>query len=118
MHAALQPSEQPPARSFLPPSDISACLSYRDAVRLAWARRRSRSMTKRSLAEFCGLYAPHVTDYLHDEPTYANGKKRLDLPASAIVVFEAAVGNKAITQYLVLRGALTIMEEVIQGRHP
>lgn len=118
MHAALQSTEQPAARSFLPPADISACLSYRDAVRLAWQFRKRRAMTKRSLAEFCGLYAPHVTDYLHDEPTYTNGKKRLDLPASAIVTFEVAVGNRAVTQYLMLRGALTIMEEVIQGRHP
>ena len=72
----------------------------------------------RELAEECGLYAPHVSDYLNDEPTYANGKKRLDLPACVIPAFELVVGNRAISQYLMRLGALTIMEEVIQGRHP
>lgn len=118
MHAATQSTEQPPARAFLPPADISACQSYRDAVRLAWACRTRRYMTKRQLAEQCRLYAPHVSDYLHDEATYPNGKKRLELPACSIVAFEIAVGNRAVTQYLMKLGALTIMEEIIAGRHP
>ena len=121
MHAALHPAEQPPerlSRAFLPRADIAECQTYRDAVRLAWACRTRRHMSKRQLAEECGLYAPHVSDYLNDEPTYANGKKRLDLPACVIPAFELVVGNRAISQYLMRLGALTIMEEVIQGRHP
>lgn len=118
MHAALQSAKQPskpPARPFLPRADIAECQTYRDAVRLAWACRTRRQMSKRQLAEECGLYAPHVSDYLNDDATYANGKKRLDLPACAIPAFELVVGNRAISQFLMRLGALTIMEEVIQG---
>lgn len=104
---------RPAPRAFLPPADISACATYRDAVRLAWACRSNQHLTQRTLAEACGLYAPHVSEYLNDEPTNRHGKRRLDLPAHAIVAFEAVVGNHAVSQYLVRLGAMTLMEEVI-----
>jgi len=73
-------------------------------------------MTQRTLAEECGLYAPHVSQYLHATPVDHKGNRRLDLPADRIAAFEQAVGNHAVTQYLVQSAMLTIMEEVISQR--
>ena len=94
------------APSVVPPDLIAGCNSYRDAVKLCWSLRRVRNMTRASLAEQAGLYAPHVTCYLHD------GKRQRDLPARAILGFEYACGNTAITQWLSQGAKLTVLEEI------
>lgn len=101
---------------FLPHQYIALCNDYRDAVRLAWAARRSKGMTQRTLAERADLYASHVSEYLADKPVNLNGKKYRNLPAEKIDSFQAAVGNKVLTQWQVMREGLTIMEEVIAQR--
>jgi len=106
----------PAGKRFLPLSAVAACKTFREAVRLAWEHRARPNMTQRSLAEECGLYAPHVSSYLHPEPLDGKNRPRLDLPADCIDAFEEAVGNHAIRQYLNHLGRLTIMEEVIAQR--
>jgi ribosome-binding protein aMBF1 (putative translation factor) len=101
---------------FLPQQYIALCKDYRDAVRLAWVARRSKGMLHRTLAERAELYASHVSEYLADKPVNENGKKYRNLPAEKIDLFEAAVGNKVITQWKVQTAGLTIMEEVIAQR--
>lgn len=101
---------------FVPEALVRACRTYRDAVLLAWDHRSRKSLTQRALAEECGLYAPHVSSYLHPEPLDNKKRPRLDLPADCIDAFEEAVGNHAIRQYLNHLGRLTIMEEVIAQR--
>ncbi|WP_419342775.1 XRE family transcriptional regulator [Achromobacter sp. PD1] len=101
---------------FVPEAQIRACQTYRAAVLLAWENRSRKWLTQRALAEECGLYAPHVSSYLHPEPLDAKSRPRLDLPADCIDAFEEAVGNHAIRQYLNHLGRLTIMEEVIAQR--
>jgi hypothetical protein len=85
---------------------VDACLTYRDVVKLCWQLRRVRNMTQATLAAEAGLYAPHVTCYLHD------GKRKRDLPAWAIRGFEIACGNTAITQWLSRGAKLTVLEEI------
>ena len=94
------------APSIVPPSTIAKCASYREAVKLCWQLRRVRNMSQASLAEAVGLYAPHVTRYLHD------GKTQRDLPAWAIRGFENVCGNTAITQWLNLGAQFTVLEEI------
>lgn len=101
---------------FLPSAEVAKCASFRDAVRLAWASRRSKGMTKSTLAELCELYAPHVTDYLNALDKDSHGRTRRSLPAEKIAAFECAVGNRAVTQFLVRQVQLTLMEEVIVQR--
>lgn len=94
------------APSVVPPALLADCKTYRDAVKLCWKLRRVRNMTQARLAEEAGLYAPHVTRYLHD------GKTQRDLPAWAIRSFEITCGNVAITQWLSRGAQLTVLEEV------
>lgn len=94
------------APSVVPPATVAECKSFREAVQLCWRLRRVRNMTQARLAEEAGLYAPHVTCYLHD------GKRARDLPAWAIRGFETACGNTAITQWLNLGAKLTVLEEI------
>lgn len=94
------------APSVVPPAAVASCKTYRDAVKLCWNLRRVRNMTQARLAEDAGLYAPHVTCYLHD------GKRERDLPAWAIRAFELACGNTAITQWLTAGAKLTVLEEI------
>lgn len=94
------------APSVVPPSLVATCKSYRDAVKLCWHLRRVRNMTQARLAEEVGLYAPHVTRYLHD------GKTQRDLPAWAIRAFENACGNTTVTQWLSQGAKLTVLEEI------
>ena len=98
--------------SFLPNEEVSKCKTYREIVRLSWAHRRSKGMTKASLAEKIGCYASHVTDYLHadDKP------QRRDLPAKRLNDWAAVVGNWGVQQWLNRQSKLTIMEEVIAQR--
>lgn len=94
------------APSVVPPSLLASCKTYRDAVKLCWSLRRVRNMTQNRLAEEAGLYAPHVTRYLHD------GKTQRDLPAWAIRNVEWTCGNTAITQWLSKGAQLTVLEEI------
>lgn len=94
------------APSVVPPSLVQKCSTYRDAVKLCWSLRRVRNMTQARLAEEAGLYAPHVTRYLHD------GKTQRDLPGWAIKGFEWACGNTAISQWINVGAKLTVVEEM------
>lgn len=101
---------------FLPQHLIDKCSSFRDAVWLSWQRRRLPGMTKAMLAAACDLYAPHVTSFVNPSPIDGKGKRRADLPADKIREFEAAVGNRAPSQYLSDVGCLTLMEEMIANK--
>ena len=101
---------------FLPQQYIDLCKDYRDAVRLSWAARRSKGMLQRTLAERADLYASHVSEYLADSPVNEKGKRYRNLPGDKIDAFEAAVGNKVISQWKARSAGLTIMEEVIAQR--
>jgi hypothetical protein len=106
----------PPApHRFAPRADISTCLTYRDAVQLAYARRTRKHMTQRTLAEETGIYAPHLSQILHPEPVDRHGRKRMDLLAEDIDAFERAVGNHIIRQWIVQLGCMSIAEEVMAG---
>lgn len=94
------------APSVVPPSLILQCKTYREAVRLCWQLRRVRNMTQRRLAEEAGLYAPHVTCYLHDS------ERQRDLPGSAVRAFEWVCGNTAISQWHNVGAKLTVVEEM------
>lgn len=94
------------APSIVAPSLINQCKSYRDAVKLCWHLRRVRNMTQQRLAEEAGLYAPHVTCYLHDS------KRQRDLPGHAVKAFEWVCGNTAISQWHSVGAKLTVVEEM------
>jgi hypothetical protein len=104
-----------PAPRFLPDDEIARCETFRDAVWLAWENRATR-ITKRTLAELCGLYAPHVTNFVNEHALDSKGKKRADLPAEKIDEFERVVGNRAVSQWLVERVGLTLLEQVIANK--
>ncbi|MFM9934167.1 XRE family transcriptional regulator [Achromobacter xylosoxidans] len=109
----IRPSEP---MLFIDKAEIARCVTYRQAVRLAWDMRQPRGMTMRTLAELCGMYPQHVSSYLHEDPLLPSGAPRLNLPAEKINAFEAAVGNYAVSQYLNHLGRLTIMQEVIAAQ--
>jgi hypothetical protein len=94
------------APSVVAAGDVARCKSYRDAVRWAWQSRRVRNMTRRTLAEIAGLYAPHVSCYLSDD------ESKRSLPADKVPAFETAVGNCFVSQWLAAQAKLTILEEV------
>lgn len=87
---------------------VSSCKSYRDAVRMAWALRRVRGMSKAMLAHFADLTPQHVSDYLAED----DNPGRRDLPADAISRFEGAVGNTLVSQWVARQSHLTVWEEV------
>jgi hypothetical protein len=101
---------------FLPEGVIAQCSTFREAVWLAWENRASRAVTKQRLAEACDVYPSRLTQYVNSIAVDANGKPRPDLPAEKIPAFEAAVGNRALSQWLNRRARLTIMEEMIAAR--
>ncbi|RXN87995.1 hypothetical protein C7R54_15575 [Achromobacter aloeverae] len=68
-------------------------------------------MTKAQLAEEIGAHAPHVTIWFHPETYDKHGNRRADLPAEKIADVEQILGNRAITQWLVKRAVLNLMEE-------
>jgi hypothetical protein len=112
----LKPERDSPEPRFLPDEDVARCVSFRDAVWLAWENRAVRGMTKRTLAELCGLYAPHVTNFVNPEPFDSKGKKRADLPAEKVDEFERVVGNRAVSQWWADRVDLTILERMIANK--
>jgi hypothetical protein len=94
------------APSVVSPKLIAECKTYRDAVKLCWHMRRVRNMTQAQLASEAGLYAPHVTTYLHDS------KRQRDLPGWGIRGFEWVCGNTAISQWINVGAKLTVVEEM------
>lgn len=96
------------APSVAPAQYVGACKTYREAVRMAYALRRVKNLTLRSLAEQAGLPPQHVSDYLNKD----DGKRRRDLPADRISSFEAVVGNSCVSQWLAAQAKLTILEEM------
>jgi hypothetical protein len=98
--------------AVVPRSVIAVIHSYREAVRVAWRMRSIWGMTKQLLAAEAGLYASHVTDYLHED----DKPSRRDLPASRIEDFERAVGNRVVSQWLAMRAEFTVLEEIQADR--
>ena len=97
----------------VPHSEVAKVATYRDACRMTWLHRRVKGMTLRTLAECSGLYAPHVTDYLHESDTDRHGKERRSLPAARIAVVESITGNTFISQWLAHQSGLTVLEGMI-----
>ena len=96
------------APSAVPFQWVHACKTYRQAVRMAWALRRVKSMTQRQLAAEAELYPQHVTDYLAEDDKPA----RRDLPADRVAQFEAVVGNTLVSQWLAAQSKLTVLEQL------
>jgi hypothetical protein len=103
-------------KRFLNRSEISECMTYRDAVRLCYRNRDRQNMTQATFAEEIGAHAPHVSQWLHQDTFDKHGNRRPDLPADRIAMAEQVLGNHAISQYLMRLGMLTLMEEVISQR--
>ena len=102
---------------IVPHSLIVRAKTYREAVRMCWAYRRIQRMTKRKLAEQVeGMYPSHVSDYLCASDTTPKGKARRELPAKLIKGFQAACGNKFITQWQAYEEGITVLESVIAER--
>jgi hypothetical protein len=95
---------------LVPLEVVDACRTYRDAVRACWDRRSRRSLTQRAMAVETGLHAPHVSDYLSEEPD------KRDLPAKYITEFQRSCGNLLITQWQARQDGVTIMEQFMQRR--
>jgi hypothetical protein len=94
------------APSVVDPKLVAECKTYRDAVRLCWRLRRVHYMTFAQLAAEAGLYAPHVSCYLSEQP------KKRDLPGSAVRAVEWVLGNTAISQFHAMQARLTCLEEL------
>ena len=92
--------------SVASPEVVALAVTYRQAVRLAWAHRRIHFATLRQLAAETGMTAQHVSDYMHNDDRPA----RRDLPAQWIAAFEAFVGNTIVTQWLAAQARLTVLE--------
>ena len=97
-------------RLVVPPEVVMGVRSYRHACRLAWKLRAVRNLTRRTLAESCGLYTSHVSDYfsLHEQ--------RRELPARHIAAVERVLGNTVISQWLAQQSQLTVLEEMQAAR--
>lgn len=94
--------------SVAPMGVVVQARTYRQAVRLAWARKRVHFATLRQLAAETGVPPQHVTDYLHPD----DGATRRDLPAWRIPAFEVFVGNTIVSQWLAMQAQLTVLEEL------
>lgn len=101
---------------FLPDAEIATCSTYRDACALAWDRRTQPGLTLQALAALADLYPSHVSDYFQREALNTKGNPRRSLPAEKIADVERVLGNRILSQYLMHRGALTIMEAVLAAR--
>lgn len=99
-----------PQRLVVPPRVVMRVRSYRAACRLAWKLRAVRNLTRRTLAEACGLYPPHVSDYFSVHET------RRELPARHIAAVERVLGNTVISQWGAQQSKLTILEEMQAAR--
>lgn len=97
-------------RLIVPPQVVVSIKSYRHACRLAWKLRRVRNLTRRTLAEVCGLYTSHVSDY------FSVHENRRELPARHIAAVEYELGNTVISQWLAQQSQLTVLEEMQAAR--
>ncbi|MGF7131945.1 hypothetical protein P3T40_003428 [Paraburkholderia sp. EB58] len=93
-----------PEPNPLPDELIADCRSFRDAVYLAWEMRSTRNMTRAALAERVGIHPPHITEVL----SAGESKGKRSLHPEQIDDFEWAVGNRAVTQYLVRKAGLVL----------
>ncbi len=96
--------------SVVPTHLIQHARSYRQACQMAFALRRVKGLTRRSLAEACGVYASHITEYLSSD------ESRREMPARYIAAFEQVVGNTAISQWIAAGAKLTVLEEMQAAR--
>jgi hypothetical protein len=99
-----------PRRLVVPHEVVRAIPSYRHACRLAWKLRRLRNLTRRTLAEISGLYAPHVSDY------FSVHENRRELPARCVAAVEGVLENTVISQWLAWQSRLTVLEELQADR--
>lgn len=93
-------------RLIVPSAVVTRITSYRQACRLAWKLRRVRNLSRRSLAERCGLYTSHVSDY------FSVHTSRRELPARHIAIVEHHLCNTVISQWLAQQAQLTLLEEM------
>jgi hypothetical protein len=100
------------APQALPIELVSQCETYRDAVKLSWAHRRSKAMTLRTLAELISAYPQHVTDYLHGD----DNPKRRDLPADKLGAWCCVVGNLAVQQWLSIDAERELIKSIQDRR--
>lgn len=98
--------------AIVPPELMRTVKTYRQAVRLCWALRRLRNLTFRQLAAECGLIYQHVGDYFNSD----DKPGRRDLPAEAVRLVEALLGNTAISQWHARNAQFTVLEELQAGR--
>ena len=98
--------------AVVPPELMRTVKTYRQAVRLCWALRRTRNLTFRQLAAECGLVYQHVGDYFNvdDKPG------RRELPAEGVKPVELVLGNTAISQWHARNALFTVLEELQAGR--
>jgi hypothetical protein len=94
--------------SVVPPALMRSAATYRDAVRLCWALRRAKGLRVSDLGRDYGFTRQHVSDYLNDD----DARTRRNLPPERINDFEDLCGNTAITQFIVGRARLTVLEEL------
>jgi hypothetical protein len=92
----------PPA---LAPFDlVMKCKTYTEAVRLCWDLRFYPTMTMASVCERIGVRQTHISDMLSPD----GAPRKRELPAKKINDFEWAVGNRAITQYMLLESRILL----------
>jgi hypothetical protein len=94
--------------SVVPQPLVAKARTFREAVRLAWAKRRVHGMTMRQLAAEGDFYPQHVGDWLNPDDL----PRRRSLPPEEIPVFNSLVGNTLVTQWLAWQSQLTILEEM------
>lgn len=82
--------------------------TYRDAVKLAWDKRRITNATNQQLANHTGLPPQHISDYFAKD----NKPKRRDLPGKGLAKFEEFVGNTLVSQWIAAQSKLTVLEEI------
>ncbi len=99
------------APAFLTGTHLRLANTYREAVTLCWAARRSKHMTLATLCELTGIPPNHRSDYFDSD-----SKHPRDLPAKWISAVESVCGNRAISQWLARDCGLTLMEEVIEQK--
>lgn len=104
------------AGRFFPDSVIASLGTFRDACALAWEHRSNESLTFQMLAVMADLQPQHVGEYFQRDPINSKGNARRPLPAEKLHAVEAVLGNRILSQYLMHRGALTIMEAVLAAR--
>lgn len=115
--AAYPAAQGESKRRFLPDEEIAKCSTFRDACALAWKHRAVVGMTHQMLAALADLQHQHVSDYFHADPLNSKGYARRPLPAEKIDEVERVLGNHVLTQFLVWRGQMTLMEAVLAARN-